>query len=240
MSRLNKPLLNSIPLGNRLSVCLVLTLIVGLTSDSAHAQASRDRRDSPSEKQLELRIEKAQEALVQEFSDVAAELYQQGSREKSLEVLKRLERISDDLPGLKDKIREIREELMSDNPMEMDVDVSRGWGNPLAVVTKDRPFRMAASGEYKLSLTATVPMTGLPTEDPAQDYLKMAPFGALVGVIVTEGKPGEPFAVPETLQMTPKETGQLFVRVNVPAAARCTGRIQVRLSGYVQPAPRSR
>jgi hypothetical protein len=219
---------------------LVLLTVICSCLQPVSAQSSRDRRDQSSGKQLEIRIEKAEDALVQELSDVASELYKQGEREKSLDVLKRLQQIKSDLPGLKSKMDQIREELMSDNEMEVDFDVSHGWGTPLALVGKGKPFRMVVTGEYKMTLSTTVPLSGLPTRDPAQDHLAEAAFGALVGIIVTDSVPGKPFPVSENLQMTPKKDGQLFIRVNVPAIARCNGRLDVKLSGYVQPVGRKR
>jgi hypothetical protein len=218
----------------------VVGVCLSLCAPAAPAQSSRDRRDSPSDKQLELRIEKAEELLVEELSEVALELYRKGSRERSLEVLQKLKRMKSDLPGLQEKIDEIQEELLSDNEMEMEFDVSKGWGTPLARVTKGKPFRINVKGEYRMTLSATVPLTGLPTKDAAQDHSAEAPFGALMGVIVTDGKPGKPFPVNESIETTPGKDGELFIRVNVPAAARCMGRLDVKLSGYVQPVSKRR
>jgi len=214
------------------AAALCLLMLVPATAD---AQSSRDRRDQPSEKQLEVRLEKADEMLVEEYSTVASELYRQGSRERALAILEKLKRMQSDLPGLQEKIDEIQEELLSDNKMVVEYDVSRGWGNPVAQVTKGKAFRLAVEGDYKMTLSATIPVAGLPTLDPATDHIAEAPFGSIIGVVVTDGKPGKPFPISESLQMTPKRDGQLFVRVNVPAAARCTGKLDVKLSGYVQP-----
>jgi hypothetical protein len=51
---------------------------------------------------------------------------------------------------------------------------------------------------------------------------------------MTDGKPGDPFVVNATLEHTPKQGGNLFLRVNVPATAKCKGDIKLQVSGGVK------
>ena len=97
-----------------------------------------------------------------------------------------------------------------------------------------KPFRLAAVGEYKLEYSAAVPVTGLSSADPTKDHVSAGPFGALIGVVVTDGKPGEAFAVNGGLEQTPKKSGQLFLKVNVPSIAKCKGEIRIQLSGAIK------
>jgi len=71
-----------------------------------------------------------------------------------------------------------------------------------------------------------------PDED-SKDHIANAPLGCLLGVIVSDGKPGKPFPVKAELEYTPKESGQLFLKVNVPDGSRCIGKLKVRFSGYI-------
>ena len=66
-------------------------------------------------------------------------------------------------------------------------------------------------------------------------HVAVAPFGALIGVVVTDGKPGDPFAVNAGVEHTSKKGGLLYLRVNVPASARCKGDIKIQVSGGVKP-----
>lgn len=210
--------------------CVTLMLL-----NSVDAQSARERRDQPSEKQLQARAEKAEETLLKELTEIAAELQKQGQKEQCLAILEKIDRLNPQTPGLRDRMSAIREEMLSENGISVDLDTSKGWVGPLAEVESGKPFRIAASGEYKLNLSATMPLTGIPTADPGKDPISEAPFGALIGLIVTDGKPGAPFPVNAGLEMTPKKSGMLFLRVNVPLTAKCTGSLKIQFSGGIKP-----
>lgn len=202
---------------------------------SANAQSSRDRKrndDAPSEKTLEVRLEKAEAALVEEYKEVAVELYKQGNKEKSMQMLRRLRQLNPKLEGLKDRIESIGEELMQENPNEIEIDTRKTWefvGN----VAEGKSFRVAAKGDFKMTLSATVSVDGLTIEDDSTDFLPSAPIGCLLGVIVTDGKPGKMFPVKSGLEHTPKKSGKFFVKVNVPEGTRCSGDLKLLASGYI-------
>ena len=220
------------------NIILGSVFLVGLimlhSGTSSQAQSSRDKRDAPTEAQLRMRAEKAEEAMLKELMDVATEFYKQGDREQSLRMLERIDRINPGTSDLKDRMKLIREEMLSDNPAVIDVDTSKGWTNAVAEVEGGKPFRIAAAGEYKLVYSSAVSVTGISSDDPTRDVVAVAPFGALIGVIVSDGKPGEPFAVNAGLEMTSKKGGLLYLRANVPANAKCTGKIKVQLSGGIK------
>lgn len=217
-----------------------LAIVFLLTSPAVYAQGSRSKdkekdkdKDAPNSQQLEIRMTKAEEGLLKEYMEVAKEYLKKGDKEEALTVLKRVEHINPKMEGLKQEMDRISEELMQENEAKLELDVSKGWGNPICEVTEGKAFRLAAIGEYKMNFSTTIPLTGLPTKDPAVDHVAVGPFGALIGVIVTDGKPGEPFVVNGGLEHTPKKSGQLYLRVNVPAAAKCTGDIKLQLSGAI-------
>ncbi len=224
---------------------LMLAIVFSLSASNTLAQSSRSKdkdkdKDGQNAVQLELRVSKAEENLLKEYMDVANEFYKQGSKEEALAVLSRVERINPKMEGLKQRMDLIGEEMMQENGLKYELDVSKGWGVPICEVTDGKAFRIQATGDYKMNYSTSLPITGLPTKDPAVDHVSAGPFGALIGVIVTDGKPGEPFAVNNSLEQTPKKAGQLYLRVNVPAAARCTGDIKVQLSGAIKPLVKQR
>jgi len=218
-----------------------VTIAVLLISSAVFAQSGKKdkdkdkdkEKDGPNSQQLEIRMTKAEEGLLKEYMEVAKEYLKKGDKEEALTVLKRVEHINPKMDGLKQEMDRISEELMQENDAKLELDVSKGWGNPVCEVTEGKTFRLAATGEYKLIYSTTIPLTGLPTKDPALDHVSVGPFGALIGVVVTDGKPGDPFVVNAGLEHTPKKSGLLFLRVNVPAAAKCTGDIKLQLSGAI-------
>ena len=232
-----------IPMRRRFIMLLtiaVVTVAVLLASSSGVAQTSRSKdkekdkdKDGPNSQLLEIRMTKAEEGLLKEYMEVAREYLKKDDKEEALAVLKRVERINPKMDGLKQEMDRIGEELMQENEAKVELDVSKGWGTPICEVTEGKTFRLAATGEYKMIYSTTIPLTGLPTNDPAVDHVSVGPFGALIGVVVTDGKPGDPFVVNAGLEHTPKKSGLLFLRVNVPAAAKCTGDIKLQLSGAI-------
>ena len=214
-------------------VCVTSVLIQSM----CHAQSSRDRKKTESaatEKALEVRLEKAEQALVEEYKEVAIEFYKQGDKEKSMAMLRRLKQLSPDLDGLKERIESISEELMQENASDFELDLRKSW-EYVGDIIGGKAFRLVSAGEYKMTMTASVTVEGITPDKESKDYLPGAPLGCLLGVIVDqEGKPGRPFPVKSQLEMTPKENGKLLLKVNVPDGTRCTGKIKVHTSGYIQ------
>lgn len=214
---------------------LVVCACCVLIDVAAMAQSSRDRKrddDSPSAKALELRLEKAEAALVDEYKDVAIEFYQQGDKEKSMAMLRRLKQLSPDLGGLGDRIKSISEELMQENADSIELDTRKTW-ELVGDVAEGKAFRLQATGEYKVTYAATIGVEGLVVDEKSRDYIAGAPLGCLLGVIVTDGKPGRPFQVKPEMEHTPKKAGKLFLKVNVPEGTRCLGKLKVTVSGYI-------
>jgi hypothetical protein len=222
------------------SLCLLL-LAAALASPACGQTKSRDSKKgkdaSASPQQLEARISKAEEQLLDEYLSVANEYYKQGELEQSVVVLERVAQINPKLEGIRQRIQGIREELIQENGLKLDFDTSKQW-LALAEVEAGRPFRLIAAGEYKLDLNSSVSLTGLSTSDPAKDHLGNAPFGALVGIVFTENKPGDPFLINGAVEHNPKKSGTLYLRINVPSTAKCRGDIRVQISGAVKPLAR--
>ncbi len=194
----------------------------------------RDKKDQPTERQLEARASEAEESLLTEYMEIASEYYKQGQKDKSLEILSRIERINPNAQGLKQKAQIIREEIMQANGLDVEIETNRGWGNPVAEVEEGKPFRIAADGSDKITLTGTVSVTGLSTSDPSKDHAPEAPFGALIGMVMTDGTAGQPFPIGAQAEVVPKKSGVLYLRPNVPTAAKCSGTLKAHLSGNLK------
>jgi len=221
-------------------ICTVL-LLGSICCSELRAQ-SRDRdtkkKDSSdkaaSPQQLEFRISKAEEQLIEEYLEVANEYYKQDQKEQSIAVLERIAKMNPQMPGIRQRMDGIREELLQENGLKLDFDTAKLW-LPVAEVEEGRGLRIVVAGEYKMDLTTPVTLAGLPTGDPAKDHVGGVPFGAVIGMVFTDGKPGDPFLIGGAVEHTPKKSGTLFLRVNVPATAKCRGDLKVQISGAIQP-----
>lgn len=220
---------------SRLAVLLFISACLASPGDCFGQSRERDRgkKEEPSGQELAKRLTKAEELLLKEYTDVANEYYKKGEKEAATEVLKRILQINPKQEGVQGQIDSISEELLQENGLKAKFDVSNRW-MPLCEVEEGKPIRIKATGEYKLDLTTAVPLAGLPMKDPGTDYIPVAPFGALFGVVVTAEKPGDPFAITDSMEHTPKKSGVLYVRINTPSTAKCKGDIELQISGAVK------
>ena len=234
---------------NAVILCLV-AILAGVTVSelSGHTSKSKTRRKTPVNtpspaalKQLELQVTNAEEQFVRTTVEAAKELEKGGLLSDAKKLLQKVAKVRADLPGLKDKIDELEESILSNNPFEFAVDTSRGWGDPVAAVQGGKPFRIQSKGSYRFNVQLVSGPTGFPTADPLHDMAKDIPAGALMGLIVAVDdkgkakKPGQPFVVGDNKEVTPKENGLLFLTVNAPSGHKCTGEIDIQLSGYANP-----
>lgn len=232
-------------------------MVIAATADSVFGQSDRRRRDdAPTARALESRVEKAEESLVGEYKEVATEFYKQGDREKAIALLQRLSSLDPTMPGLKEQIKKIQDELLEENPGEVSFDTRKQIWLPVGRVQKGKTVRMQCTGEYKLTLTSTLTAEGMQKaagEQPARrrgaggngkgqqpkrtqeevSFVENLPLGCLAGIIV-EGKDlGEPFQIGGTTILNPKSDGVLFIKTNLPAGCRCTGKLELVFSGYI-------
>lgn len=213
-------------------VFLALSGVVLVTSVMAQ---TRRKGEKQTPEKLEVRAQKAEQTLAKEYISIATGFYDLGEVEKARDFLIRLNELRNGLPGVKEKIQELDEELMSANSDRFSLDVSKGWGDAVAEVRKGEPFRIQATGDYKMTAQLTIDVNGLPNKDPIRDLAGGVPFGALMGIIQPkDGKPSRPFPIRSGIEHTPKKSGLLFIRVNSPPTAKCIGKLQVQISGKVK------
>ncbi|MDA0586504.1 MAG: hypothetical protein O2820_06635 [Planctomycetota bacterium] len=241
----------------RLSVailtCLAVAVLVGSVfvpeisgqiSKTSKSKKSDTPTISPAELQkLQLRLQQTQKDFLDETADLAIEFEKAGLLEESKKLLEALQRLDGNLPGVKAKLESLEESIMTKNPAEVSLDVSEGWNNPIALVEKGKPIRIQAVGKYRFQVASiVVGPEGFPTED-VRDVIKNVRLGALTALIIPidakgkPGKPGEPIEIGAGKEITPKESGLLFLAVNAPPGHKSTGKLDIQLSGYVK-APR--
>ncbi|MBI1315185.1 hypothetical protein GC176_28170 [bacterium] len=242
MRRLKLRLLNIRVLG--LSLLLMVAVVVGVTELEAQSKRSKTTKKStgPSAtqlRQLELKEQKAKEEFLRQQVDLAKEYESAGLLEKAKALLQTVQRVEPKVPGLKEKLDELEESILSENPNEIELDVSKGWGDPLARVEKGKRFRIQAEGSYRFSVEGEIDANGFANSDPIREMAKDVPTGALMAVIIPitdkgkPGKPGTPITVGESKEITPSESGLLFLAINAPQGHKSSGKLDIKLSGYV-------
>lgn len=229
-----------------LALPLVLALACGagvlffwtVTAPQATAQvgSSKSKRSAKSVnvKAIDVKATQVQQAFIKDAAELAKTYEDAGFLEKAKEMLGRIEAVSPDTPGVKEKLKQLNESILTSNEFDIDFDTSKGWGKPVAAVFKDRAFRIQAGGTYRFVTNLATDPEGFPTEEVTTDMASGIRCGALMGLIVSKGKPGKPFYVGTGQQLTPKEDGLLLLRVNAPPGSSCSGDLKIRLSGYVR------
>ncbi len=233
----------------KLTLCraLVLTLLLAISGQTLFAQSSRSKKKSSKSKSknqlskdeiqtMETQTEKLKEDFVSQMATLATDYAKGGEYEKSKAILNQLKRMSPGMPGIRAKIDQLDNALLSGNEAEFDLKVTSGWGVPLALVTKGKRFRIQAVGKYKFVSSATLGPAGFPNSKPPQIGLVAdIPCGALMGIVVEKGKkPGKPFYVGLGKEISPRNSGFLFLKLNTPPGSKSSGKLKVQLSGGIQ------
>jgi hypothetical protein len=197
-------------------------------------------RKSASTKSIDVKVQRFQETFVREAAGLANQYEEAGNLVKTRRMLELILKLSPEVKGVRAKIKQIDEEMLSANELTVDVDTARGWGQPVAAVYKGQPFRIQAVGDYRFVTSLPVGPAGFSIADTSRDMAEGIRCGALVGVIVPapEGgkkpKPGKPFLVGTGGTITPRESGLLFLKINAPAGHKSNGRLKVRMTGTVR------
>jgi hypothetical protein len=192
---------------------------------------------TPELKKIDVKAKTVENEFVREAFGLATEYEKAGDLERAIEYLEAMLKINPELDGAKQKIDDLKDEILSANDFDIDLQASPAWGSPVAYVRSGKPFRVRSAGTYKFTLSESVGPEGFPVGDLQKHMIADVAAGKLVGVVINpnskDKKPGEPFAVGEEREVNPEESGYLFLKVNLPTEARCSGTLQVRLSGYV-------
>lgn len=215
--------------------CLMAGLSLAQTRSAESKSKSKSKSFKPgSAKQLDVRLEQLQSSILRDTADLARDFEEAGELEQAKRLLEVLLKLNPKLPGIKEHVEKLDEQLLSSNEFEVELDTSKGWSTAVATVIKDKPVRIQAQGQYQFTLTHLVGPDGFPTDEPSRDMSAGIPLGALMGIIVENGKPGKPFVIGAKKEWTPKESGPLLLRVNVPNDAKCGGRLKVTFSGFAR------
>ena len=233
-----------------LSVTVLVALLVvggvlraqGGTGQKARKKTTRKKttRKTVSTKSVDVKVKKFRESFVRQAAGLARSYEESGNLVKTRQMLELILKFDPEVRGVRDKIKQIDEQMLSANELEAEVDVSKGWGQPVAAVFKGQPLRIQAAGDFRFVASLSIGPAGFPVADTARDMAGGIRCGALIGVVVPppkagkRPKPGKPFLVGGGGTITTKENGLLFLKINAPAGHKCNGRVQVRMTGNVR------
>ncbi|MCH8828912.1 MAG: hypothetical protein IID45_04970 [Planctomycetes bacterium] len=206
-------------------------------SSKSRKKSSRSRKKSkktPSLKALDVRAQRARQTFIREAYETSRLYEKAGQYDRSKLMLSAILKLDPSQTAIKAKIKQLDEMLLASNKLDIEVDTSRGWGLARVRVFKGRKIRIQSEGNYRFVTSLVVGPVGFPSKKPAKgDMAAGIPTGALMGLIAAKGNTGKPFLVGNGLELTPKTDGFLFLNVNVPPGAKCSGKIRVRITGYV-------
>jgi hypothetical protein len=228
-----------------ISKALVLAgLIVWSVSGSiAQAQTSKNKPKPPKPlsaaetKKIDVRLEKLQETFSNESSAIIDEYENAGQYERAKFLLEVLQKLDPKNETIKKRVSDLEEKILRRVETDQKFNTASGEWTLIGTVQKDVPARVEASGEYKMNLVASnIGPDGFPTEDVTRELVGRVPTGALMGMIVTEAnqkdkKVPEPFAIKSKHDFTPKQDGELYLKVNVPPGSKCVGDLKLKLNG---------
>ena len=251
-----------------MSASLMLMFVCGVLvwSDGSRAVAQTGTSKTKSKvgtgkaksdsKELDSRAEKVLEGFVVDSIKLAEDYEKAGKFDEAQDQLRTVGKLKPELPGLKEKIQKLSEAVFETNDYDMDFDVSDSWKR-MVHVTKGKPIRVEAPGNYKLSLIGPTDANGVPTKDPRTDMASGVRCGALMGIVVPLTDPGaaagatgggggggnkgggrnnekigEPFEIGASKEFTPGADGILLLNVNLPAGHKSTGKLKLHISGH--------
>jgi hypothetical protein len=223
---------------------IAVSLVVGCLAAGGLAVAQTGTSKTKSKKPLgpaaiealNRRAEQLGANLYKEADDISKGFEEAGDYERAKTLLEVLLKLDPKNAKLKERIEQLTDKMLDSSEFEYELDVSRAWSAPVGVVTKDKLVRIEASGDYKFVSSITATPEGLPTDDAGNDLIGSLPVGALIGVIINAEtkKPEKPFEIKAKREWTPRQTGYLQLRVNVPNGHKCTGKLKVKLSGVTK------
>ena len=139
-----------------------------------------------------------------------------------------------DAPGLREKLAELQEDVLSAGETTLTIDAPTEWV-AVAQVREGAKFRLAASGGYRISMSGAATVEGLPPGDAKAGLMKEHPLGALIGAYVDpaalrpragkrdDKQPKLPEVFPvvdKDVERTADSSGVLMVRLNLPPGRR--------------------
>ena len=217
-----------------------LAALVGVAAAQPGGK-SRPKQANPEVKKIDAKMEKVKDSFLRDTENLIKSYEDAGSYDRARMILEALQKLYPQNDKIKDRIEELSVLGLDASEIDFTLDVSKSW-QEVGPVQKDRALRIRVAGDYKInSLTLSSSPEGITGENPDNDVLAYVPFGAVMGAIIPVSgaggseKPPKPFVVGTSFEKPAERDGVLYLKVNVPAQAKCSGRLQVKVGGTTSP-----
>lgn len=231
------------PMGRAARCAARITFVVALPlgaciggDATAQSPRGRARPANPAEvKRLDTKFEEVQSAFVRETTSLLTSYETLGQYERVKAILEAFAKLDPKNEQLKAKIADLDERILEAGEFEVRLQPGEPW-QPVGTVTKDRAIRIRVAGEYRFQAAGSLGPDGVADDDPQTGLVPNVPFGAVMGIIMpvtaaADGKPPRPFLVGSAFDKAAERDGVLHLRTNVPAGAKCNGRLDLIVSG---------
>jgi hypothetical protein len=228
-----------------IALCLVALAPPALGQQSTTKSKSRPA-NAPELKRLDAKVDEVRESFLRDTTKLILSFEDAGQYERAKMLLESLQKLDPKNQVVNNKIAELNRQILDASEFEIDIDPGKSW-QPVGLVAKGKPLRIFVTGDYKLLTSITATADGAPSDNPAEDMIPHVPFGAVMAVIANpaaaDGPNGtqqnnqrpKPFTVGSKYERPADQDGLLYLKVNVPPGAKCTGRLEAKISGAAQP-----
>ena len=228
-----------------IALCLVALATPALGQQSMAKSKARPA-NPPELKRLDAKVEEVRESFLRDTTKLILSFEDAGQYERAKMLLESLQKLDPKNQVVSSKIADLNRQMLDASEFEIDIDPGESW-QPVGLVAKGKPLRILVSGDYKLLTSITATADGPPSDNPAEDMIPHVPFGAVMAVIANPAAAGgpngsapnapkpTPFTVGSKYERPADQDGLLYLKVNVPPGAKCTGRLEAKISGATQP-----
>jgi len=210
----------------------------------AAGQKGKAKPGNPQEvKRLDARLDEVRDAFLRETTTLITSYESLGQYDRARMLLESLQKLDPRNEPIKAKLGELNEKILESTEIPLDLVPGAAW-LPAGPVTRDRPLRIRIAGQYKLIMTTELGPEGA-VSGAGDDFVTAVPLGAVMGMIAPLGpsgqpasqgdRPPRPFTVGASHDKPADRDGVLFLRINVPPGAKCTGKLAARVSGPERP-----
>jgi hypothetical protein len=233
-----------------LRALVIAICLSGLTAPADAQPASAKSRAKPANppelKRLDAKVEEVRESFLRDTTKLIKSFEDVGQFERAKVLLEALQKLDPKNEPVKNKLAELNKQILDTSEFEIDIDPGESW-QPVGMVAKGKPLRILVSGDYKLLTSITATADGAPSDNPAEDLIPHVPFGAVMAVIANPGAADgpdgnrqnnqrpRPFTVGSEYERPAEQDGLLYLKVNVPPGAKCTGSLEAKISGATKP-----
>jgi len=218
-----------------------LTGPLAATASQPGTKARQRPANPPELKRLEAKAEEVRESFLRDTTNLIRSFEDVGQYDRAKLLLEALQKLDPQNDVVKTKLTDLSDRILDASEFEVNLDLGKSW-QPIGAVEKGKPLRIRVSGDYKLVANIEASPDGAPSANPAEDLIPHVPFGAVMGVVAdadatnrSSDKQPRPFTVGSQYEKPADRDGVLFLKVNVPPGAKCTGRLTALVSGATKP-----